>query len=161
MSEISSKVLLRKMELGDVPQVVEIEKLSFPTPWSPYAFSCEILDNNFAYYLVVIPKDDQDKIIGYGGMWVILDEAHITNIAIAPEHRGKRLGEILLQNLMEMALKKGAERITLEVRVSNTSARKLYERLGFKAAGLRKGYYVDANEDAVIMWKDLREKASG
>lgn len=153
-----SKVSLRKMVLGDVNQVVEIEKKSFPTPWSPYAFSCEILDNNFAHYLVVTPAEDESQVIGYGGMWVILDEAHITNIAIAPSYRGKGYGEILLLKLMELAIEKGAERITLEVRVSNESAKRLYHRLGFKEVGLRKGYYVDTKEDAIIMWKTLTLK---
>jgi len=153
MSEVTG-FRLRKMELGDVGQVVEIEKLSFPTPWSAYAFTCEVLDNNFAYYFV-LTLEDSEAVIGYGGMWIILDEAHITNIAVAPPYRGKRLGEYLLKNMMLTALAKGADRITLEVRVSNTSAQKLYNRLGFEAAGLRKGYYVDTKEDAIIMWKDL------
>ncbi|KJS88870.1 MAG: hypothetical protein JM58_00155 [Peptococcaceae bacterium BICA1-8] len=155
MSEITG-ISLRKMELGDVSQVVEIENRSFPTPWSAYAFTCEILDNDFAYYFVITAEDDRDCVIGYGGMWIILDEAHITNIAIIPQYRGKRFGEVLLTNLMGLALAKGADRITLEVRVSNTSAKKLYSRLGFEAAGLRKGYYVDTKEDAIIMWKELR-----
>jgi len=153
-------VQLRKMELGDVGQVVEIEKQSFPTPWSAYAFTCEILDNNFANYFVLTLENDRDKVIGYGGMWIILDEAHITNIAIAPAYRGKRLGELLLNHMMVSALEKGAERITLEVRVSNAVAQKLYTRLGFVAAGLRKGYYADTKEDAIIMWKDLLSEES-
>ncbi|MFZ5944414.1 MAG: ribosomal protein S18-alanine N-acetyltransferase [Bacillota bacterium] len=150
-------VTLREMELADVSKVVEIENVSFTTPWSSYAFSCEVLDNNFAVYFVVTPDQDRDKVIGYGGMWIILDEAHITNIAIAPPYRGRRYGEILMLKLIEKAILRGAERITLEVRKSNKSAQTLYERLGFKEAGLRKGYYVDNNEDAVIMWKSLRE----
>ena len=155
MSEITG-IALRKMELGDVGQIVEIENRSFPTPWSAYAFTWEILDNDFAHYFVITAEDDRDCILGYGGMWIILDEAHITNIAIIPEFRGKRFGEILLIHLMGIALTKGAERITLEVRVSNTNAKKLYNRLGFEAAGVRKGYYVDTKEDAIIMWKELR-----
>lgn len=147
-------IKLRKMELGDVEKVVGIEKLSFPTPWSTYAFTCEILDNDFANYFVLTLESDEN-IIGYGGMWIILDEAHITNIAITPAHRGQRLGELLLRHMMNAAKAKGVERITLEVRVSNTSAQKLYERLGFKSAGIRKGYYIDNKEDAIIMWKEL------
>ncbi|MGI6224769.1 MAG: ribosomal protein S18-alanine N-acetyltransferase [Peptococcales bacterium] len=148
---------LRKMELGDIDQVVEIENVSFPTPWSTFAFTCELLDNNFANYLVLTLDNDQNTIIGYGGMWIILDEAHVTNIAIAPSYRGKRLGEYLLREMMVRALAKGAEKMTLEVRVSNTNAQKLYKRLGFKATGLRKGYYLDNDEDAIIMWVDLFE----
>lgn len=148
-------VTLRKMELSDIPQVVEIEKQSFPTPWSAFAFTCEILDNNFANYYVITAEQDENMILGYGGMWVIIDEAHVTNIAIMPSYRGKRLGELLLRQLILAALAKGGEKITLEVRVSNKPAQKLYERLGFAPGGLRKGYYLDNNEDALIMWKDL------
>ncbi|NLW24901.1 MAG: ribosomal protein S18-alanine N-acetyltransferase [Clostridia bacterium] len=161
MSEIINQVNLRKMEITDIIKVAEIEKASFPTPWSSYAFTCELLDNQFAHYIVMTLKDEPEKIIGYGGMWVIIDEAHVTNIAISPEYRGRRLGEILLLKMMEVAIDKGALRMTLEVRVSNIRARKLYERLGFKSAGLRKGYYVDNHEDAIIMWKDLMESISG
>lgn len=155
MSVTKPRVIIRKMELKDINKVCEIENVSFPTPWSPYAFSCEVLDNNFANYLVITLEENPEKIIGYGGMWVILDEAHITNIAIAPEYRGQRLGQLLLLELMKIALQKGAENITLEVRVSNTGAQKLYKRLGFEKAGIRKGYYLDTKEDALIMWKNL------
>jgi ribosomal-protein-alanine N-acetyltransferase len=148
-------VCLRKMELRDVKQVTEIEKLSFPSPWSAYAFTCEILDNAFANYYVLNWENDDNKVIGYGGMWIILDEAHITNIAISPEYRGKRLGEILLSHLIAAARVKGVVRMTLEVRESNLSAQKLYKRLGFEPAGIRKGYYIDNKEDAIIMWKEL------
>lgn len=157
MPEVTG-VHLRKMQLGDIDQVVEIEKQSFPTPWSTFAFTCEILDNNFANYLVLTPENDRSCIIGYGGMWIILDESHVTNIAISPSYRGKGLGEYLLRQMIVTALAKGAEKMTLEVRVSNTNAQKLYKRLGFEAAGIRKGYYVDNNEDAIIMWADLLPK---
>ncbi|NLT96265.1 MAG: ribosomal protein S18-alanine N-acetyltransferase [Clostridia bacterium] len=143
------------MELRDVKQVSEIEKKSFPSPWSAYAFVCELLDNAFANYFVLTQADDDNTVIGYGGMWIILDEAHITNIAITPEYRGQRLGEILLNHMMTEAKAKGAVKMTLEVRVSNISAQKLYKRLGFLEAGIRKGYYLDNNEDAIIMWKEL------
>ena len=107
MSEIINQVNLRKMEITDIIKVAEIEKASFPTPWSSYAFTCELLDNQFAHYIVMTLKDEPEKIIGYGGMWVIIDEAHVTNIAISPEYRGRRLGEILLLKMMEVAIDKG------------------------------------------------------
>jgi [ribosomal protein S18]-alanine N-acetyltransferase len=88
-------------------------------------------------------------------MWVIIDEAHITNIAIDPEMRGRKLGERLLRQMMRIAWVKGAERITLEVRVSNRIAQNLYKKLGFAPHGIRKGYYSDNHEDALIMWSDL------
>lgn len=141
--------------MEDIPQIIAIEKMSFPTPWSSYAFSCELCDNEFAFYLVLTPADDQSKIVGYGGMWIIIDEAHITNIAIAPAYRGKLLGEFLMKSLMELAKSKRARRMTLEARVSNRIAQKLYEKMGFKSAGIRPGYYIDTHEDAVIMWKEI------
>lgn len=146
---------LRPMVMEDIPQVVTIEKKSFPTPWSPYAFACELSDNDFAYYLVVNPAQDPKTVVGYGGMWLIIDEAHVTNIAITPAYRGKALGELLLRGMIELALSKNILRMTLEVRPSNLPAQKLYNRLGFKAAGIRPGYYADTNEDAIIMWCDI------
>lgn len=147
--------VLRPMVMDDIPQVVEIEKKSFPTPWSPYAFTCELCDNEFAYYLVLVHQDEPATVFGYGGMWVIIDEAHVTNIAINPTHRGRRLGEYLLNGLIALAKKKRVLRMTLEVRVSNNTAQRLYKRMSFKTAGIRPGYYVDTNEDALIMWKEL------
>jgi len=88
-------------------------------------------------------------------MWIIVDEAHITNIAVAPAYRGKKLGELILKGLLELAKLKGAVRMSLEVRVSNDRAQKLYKRIGFASAGIRPGYYIDTNEDAIIMWKEI------
>lgn len=149
--------LLRRMKKEDIPQVVEIEKQSFPTPWSSYAFSCELADNDFAHYLIVTTEENPAEVLGYGGMWIILDEVHITNIAIAPPSRGKKLGEFLLRGMFSLAMQKKALRMTLEVRASNHIAQKLYTKMGFTAAGIRPGYYADTNEDALIMWKELYE----
>lgn len=151
------KFTLRTMGVKDIPYVVDIERKSFPTPWSPYAFNCELSDNEFAHYLVVVPEIQRDKVVGYGGMWIIIDEAHITNVAIEPEYRGNNLGELLMRGLMQLAFSRNALNMTLEVRVSNTVAIKLYKKLGFIESGIRPGYYVDTNEDAIIMWKDLRD----
>jgi ribosomal-protein-alanine N-acetyltransferase len=145
------------MTVEDIMQVVEIEKQSFSTPWSSYAFHCELADNEFAHYLIVTSEESPQKVLGYGGMWIILDEVHITNIAIAPQYRGQKLGEFLLAGMLALALQKKAARITLEVRASNTRAQKLYRKMGFKPAGVRPGYYADTNEDALIMWKELQE----
>ena len=146
---------LRPMLTEDIPQIIAIEKKSFPTPWSSYAFNCELCDNEFAYYFVLTPVEETSKIVGYGGMWIIIDEAHITNIAVAPAYRGKRLGELILNGLLGLAKLKGAVRMSLEVRVSNDKAQKLYKRIGFASAGIRPGYYIDTNEDAIIMWKEI------
>lgn len=148
---------LRPMIKKDIAQVVEIEQKSFPTPWSSYAFSCELSDNEFACYLVASPCNDSSRVVGYGGMWIIIDEAHITNVAVAPAHRGKGLGKLLLAGLFQSAGAKNARRITLEVRVSNLPAQHLYKQMGFKSVGIRPGYYMDTNEDAMIMWRDLAD----
>lgn len=144
-------ITFTKMRLKDIDDVLKVEKRSFKTPWSRFAFICELRDNRFANYLVV---KDGNKVIGYGGMWIVLNEAHITNIAIDPDYRGKKIGETLMLNLIELARSKGAERMTLEVRRSNFIAKRLYKKLGFEVRGVRTGYYVDTNEDALIMWKD-------
>jgi ribosomal-protein-alanine N-acetyltransferase len=153
--DTNTKYLLRPMEEKDITQIVEIEKQSFPSPWSAYAFKCELADNEFASYLVVTTEDNQELVLGYGGMWLIIDESHITNIAIAPEYRGKNLGELLMGGLETLAMQKGALRMTLEVRVSNEKAQTLYRKRGFIPSGIRPKYYVAENEDALIMWKEF------
>lgn len=143
---------LVEMKEQHIPGVLIIEQVSFPTPWSRQAFTYEITQNNFAYYLVAV---DEERVLGYAGMWLVLDEAHITNIAIHPEQRGKKLGKSMMLEMMRQAVLRGAVRMTLEVRPSNYIARQLYQSLGFKEKGLRKKYYTDTNEDAIIMWVDL------
>ncbi|HQJ36406.1 MAG TPA: ribosomal protein S18-alanine N-acetyltransferase [Clostridia bacterium] len=139
------------MSLDDIDQVVEIENLSFTSPWSRESFESE-LKNNLARYIVARVNG---KVAAYGGMWIILDEAHITNIAVHPEFRERKIGEKLVKEMLRTAKENKAEHITLEVRASNDAARKLYEKLGFKDSGTRKGYYADTGEDAVIMWNEL------
>lgn len=140
-----------EMGLEHLDQVLEIEKVSFPTPWSRDAFKSEIQQNGFARYIVAI----WDRaVIGYGGMWIILDEAHITNVAVRPDLRGKNIGKALMLEIMRQAVIRGANSMTLEVRPSNKAARKLYHDLGFTERGIRKRYYSDTNEDAIIMWKE-------
>lgn len=144
------------VEMGEehLVGVLEVERLSFPTPWSKQAFLGELKENDLAYYYVCL---EGHKVVGYAGMWIIFDEAHVTNIAVHPQFRGKKIGKALLLNLLEQALRLGAERITLEVRPSNKIAQELYRKLGFVPVGVRKGYYTDTNEDAIIMWKNLYE----
>lgn len=144
--------VIRYMQEDDLPAVIAIEKASFSTPWSPQAFVAELRDNEYARYFCL---EVDGKVIGYMGLWFILDEGHITNIAIAPEQRGRGWGEFLLRAVMNEMRTSGMERITLEVRLFNTRAQCLYERLGFVKAGVRKGYYADTQEDALIMWAEL------
>lgn len=140
---------MRSMHLDGV---TKIENHSFPTPWSRTAFSHEIAGNDFAYYIVLL---DGNKVVGYAGMWVILDEGHITTIAVHQLYRGNGLGARLLNELILEALRRGCTKMTLEVRPSNLPALTLYQRTGFVSHGVRPGYYADTGEDAVIMWKEL------
>lgn len=145
-------VQFRPMVLDDIPDVMIIEHESFTLPWSKEAFHNELTQNQFAKYLIM--EKDRSP-IGYAGMWTVLDEAHITNIAVRTAHRGRHLGEQLLRMMMSYAWDLGMKKMTLEVRVSNEVAKSLYGKLGFRAIGSRKGYYSDNQEDAVIMWCDL------
>jgi ribosomal-protein-alanine N-acetyltransferase len=142
----------RSMRFDDIPLVCEIEQEAFATPWTEGAFHNELTNNQYAHYMIM----DMDGVVaGYGGLWLIIDEAHITNVAVRDIFRGRKLGERLLIELMRTASFLGAERMTLEVRPSNTIAQRLYEKLGFRAVGVRKGYYTDNQEDAIIMWAEL------
>jgi ribosomal-protein-alanine N-acetyltransferase len=145
-------VVLRDMTIHDIDRVLAVEHRCFTAPWSRQAFLTELVDNQFARYIVA---EYRGRIIGYSGVWLIVDEAHVTNIAVDPDFQGKHLGEQILRTVMAQSSVRGMERITLEVRVSNTPAKNLYLKLGFKGVGIRKGYYTDNREDALIMWADL------
>lgn len=150
MIECFSKDLeITDMTLEHLADICEISIFSFPIPWSYDSFKRE-LKNKLASYLVVL---NNDKVIAYGGIWVILEEAHITNIAVHPDYRNQGIGEVLLDSLLEKAYERGAKEITLEVRVSNLHAQWLYKKVGFVEEGIRKNYYEDNREDALIMWK--------
>lgn len=132
--------------------VTEIENQSFPTPWSKMAFYHELVSNDFAFYVVAL---EGDRVVGYAGMWVILDEGHITTLAVHPFYRRQGLGAKLMHELIDEAKRRGCTKMTLEVRPSNHSALELYTKTGFISYGVRPRYYADTGEDAVIMWKDL------
>lgn len=146
---------LVEMTVEHIPGVLEIEQLSFTTPWSQQAFTYEILSNNFAYYLVAL---EESKVVGYAGIWLVMDEAHITNVAVHPKYRGRSIGETLMLEMVRQAVIRGTVRMTLEVRPSNKAARELYNKLGFEEKGLRKKYYTDTNEDAIIMWLEFAKE---
>ncbi|WP_130805991.1 ribosomal protein S18-alanine N-acetyltransferase [Senegalia massiliensis] len=147
-----NNIVIRNMEYRDIDNILELENMSFSTPWSKESFIKEIKENKLARYIVA--KGD-DKIVGYGGMWLILDEAHITNIAVHPEYRGEGIGNKLLNGLVEISKEMMIKRMTLEVRKSNYPAIKLYKNNDFIEVGIRPGYYSDTNEDAIIMWKEV------
>ena len=131
-----------------IDQVVAIEMLSFPTPWTRRAFQFELAENDFAFYIVALLDG---RVVGYAGMWLVLDEGHITNVALHPDFRGGGNGRLLMTELLTRAAVMGASKITLEVRVSNRIARSLYRSLGFMDMGIRRKYYSDNDEDAIIM----------
>ncbi len=147
----ANEVWIRDMFLTDLDRIIEIESRSFPTAWSRNAFQSELVENTFATYLVL---DFHGTVVAYGGMWLILDEAHVTNVAVHPDFRGHHLGETMMVGLMTRGKQLGATRMTLEVRRGNDIAQNLYQKLGFTQLGVRKGYYTDTREDALIMWKD-------
>ncbi|ANU16220.1 ribosomal-protein-alanine N-acetyltransferase [Planococcus maritimus] len=151
---MSNPVKFRKMTIQDVNAVYEIEKQSFTLAWTKEAFEQEMLKNEFAYYVL---GETAEGVIGYCGMWLVMDEAHITNIAISPQQRGNKYGEALMREAMDQARAQGAKLMTLEARVSNIAALNLYKKLGFQNGGIRKGYYTDNQEDAIVMWVNFNE----
>ena len=137
------------MTQADIRTVLRIEAQSFTTTWPANAFANEVTQNKLAHYF--IGKLD-GVIVAYGGIWVILEDAHVTTIAVAPEHRGKRLGEQMLVYLIHRAMDLSAAWITLEVRETNTVAQNLYKKYGFTTVSTRRGYYSDNSENALVMW---------
>ncbi len=186
------RYVIDRMTIPDVPRVVEIERLAYPSTWPPSAYRKELQDNRWAHYIVLrdkhmteervtVPPQESEKprrsrlfplsllpsrpttvtaspelasIIGFAGLWLMVDEAHVTTIAMHPNYRRLGLGEFLLVSLIDIAYSIGAKWVTLEVRVSNYSAQNLYRKYGFREAGLRHRYYSDNQEDALIMWTD-------
>ena len=178
------------MTMADVPRVVEIERLAYPSTWPPSAYRKELQDNRWAHYIVLrdkkiaeeritVPPQEVERprrifplsllpgrpamtlsspdlasILGFAGLWLMVDEAHITTIAMHPNYRRLGLGEFMLTSLIDIAYTIGAKWVTLEVRVTNYSAQNLYRKYGFREAGVRHRYYSDNNEDALIMWTE-------
>lgn len=142
--------IIRPMERQDVNRVHEIECACFRSPWSKLALLGE-LRNEVAHYLVM---EADGVICGYGGMWVLFEEAHVTNVAIMPDYRNQGRGRRLMLAMMEHALKRGAEKMTLEVREGNQVAQRLYAALGFEQNGFRPGYYSDTCEGAKLLWNN-------
>jgi ribosomal-protein-alanine N-acetyltransferase len=133
-----------------IDEIMEIERLSFTTPWSRMAFIHEIESPHSIFEVMTL----NGRLVGYGGFWLIMDEAHISNIALHPDHRRKGLGRKLLARLLGQAVERGATKGALEVRPSNEAAQRLYDSFGFKAIAVRKNYYTDEREDALIMWNE-------
>ncbi|MEK9199827.1 ribosomal protein S18-alanine N-acetyltransferase [Ureibacillus sp. 179-F W5.1 NHS] len=148
-------ILYRRMTPEDVEAVHGIELASFPTPWTLDSFHYEMRENQFAYYIVA--ENEHGNIVGFCGMWLVIDSAQITNVAVIDAARGQGIGEGLMREAMRIAKEHGVDVMSLEVRVSNNVAQNLYRKLGFQDGGIRKGYYTDNQEDALVMWVNLNE----
>lgn len=147
-------IVFRALTAADAAGAARVERESFPTPWSREDFWREA-NSKFACYIVAC---EDDAVVGFAGCWISFEEAQVTNIALLRAHRERGLGRRLMEEMMRAAVRRGAERMTLEVRPSNAAALHLYERLGFSAVGVRKKYYQDNDEDAILMWHTkLRE----
>jgi ribosomal-protein-alanine N-acetyltransferase len=144
-----AQVEIAPMRPEDIPQVLEIERRSFATPWPRDAYHHELDHNRTAVYLVA---RSGGRVVGYAGMWVVMDEAHITTIAVDPARRGEGIGERLLVELISRAYERRARWVQLEVRRSNQVAQNLYRKYGFRDVGVRRHYYSDNGEDALVMW---------
>lgn len=147
-------MIIRDMILEDLDQIMILESKCFNVPWSRESFESELVKNDKAHYIVLVIDS---VIVGYGGVWYVMDEGHITNIAIDSDYRRQGLGKKIVREMINKAIKAEISHMTLEVRKSNIPAISLYEKMGFKALGVRPKYYRDNNEDALIMWLKLDE----
>lgn len=152
---MTKELIIRPAEPKDVDGIAEMEQICFSTPWSADAISQELNSNPLAHYIVA---ELEGRVVGYAGMWQILDEGHITNVAVRPELRGNHIASTIIAVMLEVGASLGIVRYTLEVRSSNEPAKALYRNFGFKEAGLRKGYYEDNGEDALIMWREAEDE---
>ena len=149
----------RKLKLRDLNAIEEIEQTSYPTPWSRSMFASELAKPSSICLGAV--EAEKEELVGYLIISRYVDAWHVMNIAVAPEHRRRGIARSLMERLFEVTARDARRGYTLEVRVSNEAAIRLYEELGFKTRGIRRGYYTDNREDALVMWKDpVREPAS-
>lgn len=145
-----NQLIIRAAEEMDIKPMADLDIICFAEPWSEEAFRGEIMENDRAFYIVA---EIDGRLAGYAGLWAIVDEGHITNVAVAPEYRRKGIGRAIVATLIDVAEENGLNSFTLEVRESNLPAQALYSEFKFKPAGIRKGYYLDNGENAIIMWR--------
>ena len=146
------KMAIREMVVEDIPAILEIDASSFLTPWTEEVYKNELTNNEYAKYFVV---ETEEEIVGYIGLWIVLDDAQVTNIALRPAYRGYKIGEKLFGFAVSYLMELGVERLSLEVRESNTVAQNMYRKFGLVSGGVRKNYYKDNGEDALLMWVNL------
>ncbi|HLR69935.1 MAG TPA: ribosomal protein S18-alanine N-acetyltransferase [Pseudogracilibacillus sp.] len=149
-----AEFIIREMLEEDIEEVMEVDIASFSTPWTREIYEQEVIHNKHAHYFVILVNNQ--LIVGYVGLWIVEEEAQITNIAILPTYRGNKIGEKLFGFSVQYAIQQGALRLSLEVRVSNIVAQKLYRKFGLVPGGIRKNYYPDNGEDALVMWVNLQ-----
>jgi [ribosomal protein S18]-alanine N-acetyltransferase len=166
MVQIRQQLALELMREGDIGTVQEIERQIFATPWPRNAYYRELASRSSAHYVILRQEGPVEKpegsyateldpsIVGYGGMWRMYDEAHVTTIGVRRDLQHRGYGRVLFAGLVQAAYDMGAKWVTLEVRTTNENAMKMYEAFGFKVIGRRKGYYTDNGEDAIVMWSD-------
>lgn len=158
---IGLPVTVDEMRIADIPQVHEIERLSFASPWPVHAFEQELRGNRLARYVVArTTLGSDERVVGFAGVWLMVDEAHITTFGVHPDWRRQAVGRRLLLRLVDLSQELRAARVTLEVRVSNLAAQALYRRFGFAITGTRPRYYTDDGEDAFVMTTPDLQRAS-
>lgn len=145
-----AEMTIRQADASDAAAIHEIECLCFPDPWSLESLLYEFERNPLAFYVV---GEIEGEIVGYAGLWWIEDEGHITNVAVRPEYRGRQIGSQILETMIAHTEEQGIMNYTLEVRADNRAAQALYRKYGFAVEGVRKGYYREGREDALIMWR--------
>jgi len=145
-----SEVTFERMRRRHLPAVIRIEHQAHPKPWTLGVFNSELSQDEASRYYVVVRSGG--KVAGYGGLMFVADEAHVTNVAVAPALRRRGIGTLLIAHLAHEGARRGCSAVTLEVRMGNTAAQELYKKFGFEAAGLRRNYYPETKEDALIMW---------
>lgn len=153
MTGLIDQVEIERMSPGDLDRVMEIERDSYPTPWSRWSFQRELADRRISLSIVAKLRG---RVVGYAVAWFVAKEVHVGNIAVHRKHRRRGIAQKLFQSLIEEALSRKCVMATLEVRQSNRAAIALYEKLGFKQVAIRKGFYLDTREDALVMMKELR-----
>lgn len=146
------EIIIRRMREKDLDRIMKVEKGAFTTPWSRESFLLEITKNQLARYLIA---EVDGLVVGYGGIWLILDEGHITNIAVDKEYRRLGIGKRILEELIGLCKKCNIVAMTLEVRQNNEPAKNLYKEYEFIEYGIRPNYYADVKQDAIVMWKKL------
>lgn len=152
MVMLGAALQISPMRQDDIPEVRRIEQDVFPTPWPGSAYQRELSQNRAAHY-ICLRRNGQ--LVGYGGLWAVGEESHVTTIGVAAEHQGQGLGGVLFAALVNRSYALRAHFVSLEVRPLNEPAIHLYERFGLKVIGRRRGYYTDNGEDALVMWSDL------